>query len=169
MELRMEQRFDLVHPRNRVPRAKVRHETSILVRECTLSNLDTAKIIDAFKSLGVKIVHDDLFDHHSLEQWPLWKTQNDMVMATICEKLPSDSVMLVYLSTSGKVGRNVAPTEYMGGSKKLSRNKVHELRRQFSSIKSSTDISLFGMVNFSSPFNLGTSLLPLEAVIFPDC
>uniref|UniRef100_A0A803PI79 Uncharacterized protein n=1 Tax=Cannabis sativa TaxID=3483 RepID=A0A803PI79_CANSA len=45
-----------------------------------------------------------------------------------CEKLPSDSVMLVYLSTSGKVGRHVAPTEYMGGSKQLSRIKVHELR-----------------------------------------
>uniref|UniRef100_A0A803PD97 Protein SCAI n=1 Tax=Cannabis sativa TaxID=3483 RepID=A0A803PD97_CANSA len=49
------------------------------------------------------------------------------VMATISEELPPDSVMLVYLSASGKVGRNVAPTEYMGGSQKLSRNKVHEL------------------------------------------
>ncbi|WJX47509.1 hypothetical protein P8452_34187 [Trifolium repens] len=29
-----------------------------------------------------------------------------MVMATICEELPPDSVMLVYLSASGKAGVN---------------------------------------------------------------
>ncbi|PON90894.1 Protein SCAI [Trema orientale] len=46
------------------------------------------------------------------------------VMATICEELPPDSVMLVYLSASGKVGRNVASTECSGGSQKFSRNKA---------------------------------------------
>ncbi|KAM6557177.1 hypothetical protein CsatB_004196 [Cannabis sativa] len=46
--------------------AKAGHDTFVLVRESTLSNPDKAKIIDGFKSLGVKIVHGDLFDHQSL-------------------------------------------------------------------------------------------------------
>lgn len=47
------------------------------------------------------------------------------VMATICEELPPDSVMLVYLSTSGKAAHsNFTEMESLGGSWKSSRNKV---------------------------------------------
>ncbi|XP_062148452.1 uncharacterized protein LOC133857268 [Alnus glutinosa] len=47
------------------------------------------------------------------------------VMATICEELPPDSVMLVYLSASGKPGHNnVTQMESFGGSRKSSKNKV---------------------------------------------
>ncbi|BFG35526.1 hypothetical protein CerSpe_218000 [Prunus speciosa] len=47
------------------------------------------------------------------------------VMATICEELPLDSIMLVYLSASGKAGRNNVTQVYnSGGSHKSSRNKV---------------------------------------------
>ncbi|KAL6277246.1 hypothetical protein ACE6H2_020847 [Prunus campanulata] len=47
------------------------------------------------------------------------------VMATICEELPLDSIMLVYLSASGKAGRNNVTQVYnSGGSHKSSKNKV---------------------------------------------
>ncbi|KAK7247393.1 hypothetical protein RIF29_42276 [Crotalaria pallida] len=49
------------------------------------------------------------------------------VMATICEELPADSVVLVYLSASGKAGlNNVSQMENSGsgGSSKYSRRKV---------------------------------------------
>ncbi|XP_004504108.1 uncharacterized protein [Cicer arietinum] len=47
------------------------------------------------------------------------------VMATICEELPPDSVVLVYLSASGKAGlNNVSQMENSGGSSKYSRRKV---------------------------------------------
>ncbi|XP_027365535.1 protein SCAI isoform X1 [Abrus precatorius] len=47
------------------------------------------------------------------------------VMATICEELPPDSVVLVYLSASGKAGlNNVSQVENSGGSSKYLRHKV---------------------------------------------
>ncbi|XP_054807751.1 uncharacterized protein LOC129309974 isoform X2 [Prosopis cineraria] len=47
------------------------------------------------------------------------------VMAAICEELPPDSVVLVYLSASGKAGYNNAhQLENSGGSLKHSRHKV---------------------------------------------
>ncbi|KAL9329657.1 hypothetical protein ACSQ67_004660 [Phaseolus vulgaris] len=47
------------------------------------------------------------------------------VMATICEELPPDSVVLVYLSASGNAGlNNVSQVENSGGSSKSSRHKV---------------------------------------------
>lgn len=55
------------------------------------------------------------------------------VIATICEELPPDSVMLVYLSASGKSGRsNISQMENSGGTRKSSKVKVvseisHEL------------------------------------------
>lgn len=52
------------------------------------------------------------------------------VMATICEELPPDSIILVYLSASGKVGRNVTQMESLGGSQKLPRNKAVSLHEQ---------------------------------------
>ncbi|OAY33441.1 hypothetical protein MANES_13G096500v8 [Manihot esculenta] len=46
-------------------------------------------------------------------------------MATICEELPSESIMLIYISASGKAGQsNVSPMENSGGSRKSSKNKV---------------------------------------------
>ncbi|XP_068315352.1 uncharacterized protein [Pyrus communis] len=47
------------------------------------------------------------------------------VMATICEELPLDSIMLVYLSASGKVDQsNTSQVYNSGGSQKSSKNKV---------------------------------------------
>ncbi|KAJ1379874.1 Protein SCAI [Sesbania bispinosa] len=47
------------------------------------------------------------------------------VLATICEELPPDSIVLVYLSASGKAGlNNVSQMENSGGSSKYSRHKV---------------------------------------------
>ncbi|XP_028752342.1 protein SCAI isoform X2 [Neltuma alba] len=47
------------------------------------------------------------------------------VMAAICEELPPDSVVLVYLSASGKAGyNNIHQLENSGGSSKHSRHKV---------------------------------------------
>ncbi|CAJ1938157.1 unnamed protein product [Sphenostylis stenocarpa] len=60
------------------------------------------------------------FSHHDLDIFVL-----PLVMATICEELPPDSVVLVYLSASGKVGlNNVSQLENSGGSSKYSRHKV---------------------------------------------
>ncbi|KAM1268047.1 hypothetical protein ACFX2I_000396 [Malus domestica] len=47
------------------------------------------------------------------------------VMATICEELPLDSIMLVYLSASGKVDHsNTSQVYNSGGSQKSLKNKV---------------------------------------------
>lgn len=46
--------------------AKAGHETFALVRESTLLNPAKANIIDHFKSLGVKLLHGDLYDYQSL-------------------------------------------------------------------------------------------------------
>ncbi|KAK7318642.1 hypothetical protein RJT34_03346 [Clitoria ternatea] len=47
------------------------------------------------------------------------------VMATICEELPPDSVVLVYLSAAGKAGHNnVSQMENSGGSSKYSKHKA---------------------------------------------
>ncbi|KAB2597470.1 protein SCAI-like [Pyrus ussuriensis x Pyrus communis] len=47
------------------------------------------------------------------------------VMATTCEELPLDSIMLVYLSASGKVDQsNTSQVYNSGGSQKSSKNKV---------------------------------------------
>ncbi|KAJ6397896.1 hypothetical protein OIU77_018830 [Salix suchowensis] len=47
------------------------------------------------------------------------------VMATICEELPPESIMLIYLSASGKVARNnVFQIESSGESKKSSKDRV---------------------------------------------
>ncbi|CAK9170841.1 unnamed protein product [Ilex paraguariensis] len=60
-------------------------------------------------------------------------TQLIAVIATICEELPLDSVMLIYLSASGKVGHSSASQmETCGTSKKSSRSNVssYTLREQ---------------------------------------
>ncbi|XP_022740147.1 protein SCAI-like isoform X2 [Durio zibethinus] len=47
------------------------------------------------------------------------------VMATISEELPPESVMLVYLSASGKSGHsNASPVETSGGSRRTTKNKL---------------------------------------------
>ncbi|KAJ6775079.1 PROTEIN SCAI [Salix purpurea] len=47
------------------------------------------------------------------------------VMATICEELPPESIMLIYLSASGKVARsNVFQIESSGESKKSSKDRI---------------------------------------------
>ncbi|KAF3439248.1 hypothetical protein FNV43_RR17524 [Rhamnella rubrinervis] len=63
------------------------------------------------------------------------------VMATICEELPPDSIMLVYLSASGKAGRsNITQTESLGGSQKFSKNKVISIEKQNNSLPESSVI-----------------------------
>ncbi|KAA8530813.1 hypothetical protein F0562_005563 [Nyssa sinensis] len=52
-------------------------------------------------------------------------TQLIAVIATVCEELPPDSIMLVYISASGKAGHgNVPQVENSGGSRKSSKIKV---------------------------------------------
>ncbi|KAJ9170396.1 hypothetical protein P3X46_018506 [Hevea brasiliensis] len=47
------------------------------------------------------------------------------VIATICEELPPESIMLIYISASGKGAQsNVSQMESSGGSRKSSKNKV---------------------------------------------
>ncbi|KAF7840963.1 isoflavone reductase-like protein PCBER-like [Senna tora] len=46
--------------------AKAGHPTFVLVRESTLSNPAKSPVLDKFKSLGVNLVHGDLYDHQSL-------------------------------------------------------------------------------------------------------
>lgn len=47
------------------------------------------------------------------------------VIATICEELPPESIMLLYISASGKAGHsNVSQVEHSGGSRKSSSNKI---------------------------------------------
>eukprot|EP00257_Ricinus_communis_P022611 XP_015582392.1 protein SCAI [Ricinus communis] len=47
------------------------------------------------------------------------------VMATICEELPPESIMLIYISASGKAGQSyVSQTDSSGGSRKSSKSKV---------------------------------------------
>ncbi|MBA0743448.1 hypothetical protein Gogos_006123 [Gossypium gossypioides] len=62
------------------------------------------------------------------------------VMATICEELPPESVILVYLSASGKPSHsNASPVESSGGSKRTTKNKLtsnNSLEQNFSSPES---------------------------------
>ncbi|KAA3461738.1 Protein SCAI [Gossypium australe] len=62
------------------------------------------------------------------------------VMATICEELPPESVILVYLSASGKPSHiNASPVEFSGGSKRTTKNKLtshNSLEQNFSSPES---------------------------------
>uniref|UniRef100_A0A5B6YMT1 Protein SCAI n=1 Tax=Davidia involucrata TaxID=16924 RepID=A0A5B6YMT1_DAVIN len=52
-------------------------------------------------------------------------TQLIAVIATICEELPPDSIMLIYLSASGEAGHgNVPQVESSGGSRKSSKIKA---------------------------------------------
>ncbi|XVE86823.1 hypothetical protein DITRI_Ditri18aG0065800 [Diplodiscus trichospermus] len=47
------------------------------------------------------------------------------VMATICDELPTESIMLVYLSASGKPGHiNASQLETSGGSRQTTKNKL---------------------------------------------
>ncbi|XVF59030.1 hypothetical protein PTKIN_Ptkin07bG0241200 [Pterospermum kingtungense] len=47
------------------------------------------------------------------------------VMATICEELPPESIMLVYLSASGKPGQiNASPVENSVGSRRTTKSKL---------------------------------------------
>ncbi|MFQ6667490.1 hypothetical protein Gotur_033498 [Gossypium turneri] len=62
------------------------------------------------------------------------------VMATICEELPPESVILVYLSASGKPSHiNASPVESSGGPKRTTKNKLtshNSLEQNFSSPES---------------------------------
>ncbi|PPS16112.1 hypothetical protein GOBAR_AA04465 [Gossypium barbadense] len=63
--------------------------------------------------------------------------RKEKVMATICEELPPESVILVYLSASGKPSHiNASPVESSGGSKRTTKNKLtshNSLEQNFSS------------------------------------
>ncbi|XP_030501711.2 phenylcoumaran benzylic ether reductase Pyrc5 [Cannabis sativa] len=88
---------------------KAGHETFVLVRESTLSNLDKAKIIDAFKSLEVKIVHGDLFDHHSLVRAIKLV---DVVISTVGLAQLADQIkIIVAIKEAGNVKR-FFPSEF---------------------------------------------------------
>ncbi|GMN25643.1 hypothetical protein TIFTF001_045970 [Ficus carica] len=72
--------------------AKAGHESFALVRESSLSNPTKAETVDKFKSLGVKIVHGDLYDHDSLVKAIKLV---DVVISTVGHGQLSDQVKII--------------------------------------------------------------------------
>ncbi|PON86002.1 Hopanoid-associated sugar epimerase [Trema orientale] len=89
--------------------AKAGHETFALVRESTLSNPAKAKIIDDFKSHGVKLVPGDLYDHQSLVNAI---KQVDVVISTVGHaQLPDQDKIIAAIKEAGNVKR-FFPSEF---------------------------------------------------------
>jgi uncharacterized protein YbjT (DUF2867 family) len=89
--------------------AKAEHPTFILVRETTLSDPVKAKLIDNFKSLGVNLLHGDLYDHESLVNAV---KQVDVVISTVGFMQLADQVKIIAaIKQAGNVKRFL-PSEF---------------------------------------------------------
>ncbi|EXB37142.1 hypothetical protein L484_018565 [Morus notabilis] len=89
--------------------AKSGHETFALVRESTLSSPDKAEIVNKFKSLGVKLVHGDLYDHGSLVKAI---KQVDVVISTVGHgQIPDQVKIIAAIKEAGNVKR-FFPSEF---------------------------------------------------------
>lgn len=82
--------------------AKAGHETFALVRESSLSNPAKAELFARFESLGVKLVHGDLYDHDSLVTAV---KRVDVVVSTVSRAQVSDQVNII--SAIKQAGGNV--------------------------------------------------------------
>ncbi|KAM7271678.1 hypothetical protein ACFE04_030892 [Oxalis oulophora] len=90
--------------------AKSGHPTFILVRESTLSDPAKAKLIDNFKSLGVKLLHGDLYDHESLVNAV---KQVDVVISTVGNMQLADQVKIIAaIKEAGNVKVRFLPSEF---------------------------------------------------------
>lgn len=89
--------------------AKAGHESFALVRESTLSNPAKAETVNKFKSLGVKIVHGDLYDHNSLVKAIKLV---DVVISTVGHgQLPDQVKIIAAIKEAGNVKR-FFPSEF---------------------------------------------------------
>ncbi|WOG96175.1 hypothetical protein DCAR_0415506 [Daucus carota subsp. sativus] len=89
--------------------AKLGHPTFVLVREATLTDPSKLQLIDSFKSLGVTIVHGDLFDHVSLVKAI---KQVDVVISSLGHgQLADQDKLLAAIVEAGNVKR-FFPSEF---------------------------------------------------------
>lgn len=89
--------------------AKAGHPTFALVRETTVSDPVKGKLIDNFRSLGVNLVHGDLYDHESLVKAI---KQVDVVISTVGHMQLADQVKLISaIKEAGNVKR-FFPSEF---------------------------------------------------------
>lgn len=89
--------------------AKAGHESFALLREATLSNPAKAPTVEKFKSLGVKVVHGDLYDHESLVKAI---KQVDVVISTVgAAQLADQDKIIAAIKEAGNVKR-FFPSEF---------------------------------------------------------
>jgi len=89
--------------------AKAGHPTFALVRESTLSDPVKGKLVDNFKSLGVALLHGDLYDHGSLVKAI---QQVDVVISTVGRLQFGDQVKIIAaIKEAGNVKR-FFPSEF---------------------------------------------------------
>ncbi|GAB2291272.1 Phenylcoumaran benzylic ether reductase Betv6 [Dionaea muscipula] len=89
--------------------AKAGHPTFILIRESTVSNPVKAKIVDNFKSLGVNLVHGDLYDHERLVKAI---KEVDVVISTVGYTALADQVKIIAaIKEAGNIKR-FFPSEF---------------------------------------------------------
>ncbi|KAJ8763543.1 hypothetical protein K2173_002426 [Erythroxylum novogranatense] len=89
--------------------AKAGHPTYALMRDSTLSSPDKSQIVSNFKSLGVKLVIGDLFDHESLVKAI---KQVDVVISTVGHSLLGHQYKIIAaIKEAGNVKR-FFPSEF---------------------------------------------------------
>ncbi|CAL0304238.1 unnamed protein product [Lupinus luteus] len=89
--------------------AKAGHPTFVLIRESSLSNPEKAPLIEKFKTLGVNLVHGDLYDHESLVKAI---KQVDVVISTVGHLQILDQVKIISaIKEAGNVKR-FFPSEF---------------------------------------------------------
>ncbi|XP_030533802.1 phenylcoumaran benzylic ether reductase Betv6-like [Rhodamnia argentea] len=89
--------------------AKSGHPTFALVRESTLSNPAKANIVEGFKSLGVDLVHGDIYDQESLLNAI---KQVDVVISTVgIEQLEDQDKIVAAVKAAGNIKRFL-PSEF---------------------------------------------------------
>ncbi|GMN37359.1 hypothetical protein TIFTF001_006750 [Ficus carica] len=90
--------------------AKAGHETFALVRESSLSNPAKAELFARFESLGVKLVHGDLYDHDSLVTAVKLV---DVVVSTVSRAQVSDQVNIISaIKQAGGSVKRFFPSEF---------------------------------------------------------
>lgn len=89
--------------------AKAGHPTFALVREASLSDPAKAPLLEKFKSLGVNLVHGDLYDHESLVKAI---KEVDVVISTVGHLQLADQVKIIAaIKEAGNVKR-FFPSEF---------------------------------------------------------
>ncbi|XP_059454656.1 phenylcoumaran benzylic ether reductase Betv6-like [Corylus avellana] len=114
--------------------AKAGHPTFALVRETTLSDPVKGKLVDNFRSLGVTLLHGDLYDHGSLVKAI---KQVDVVISTVGRLQFGDQVKIIAaIKEAGNIkrffpsefGNDVDRVHAVGPAKKAFATKA-EIRR----------------------------------------